>query len=108
MAAVNSISSVNICNDRISLLVGACFLIQAQALEITVLVSTRMCPQNSSFVYIVCIRPTSPRMIRREPEDIKVLRRRDDGVRFSIVPKLWPRELALYKLARNRKRVVFI
>lgn len=108
MAPVNSISSVNICNDRISLLLRACFLIQTQTLKIRVLVGTRMRPQDSGFVHVVCIRPTSSRVICREPEDIKVLRRRDDGVWFGIIAKLWPSELALYELARDRKRVVFI
>lgn len=108
MAPVDRIPPVDISHHSISLLFWACLLILTHALEISLLMCTRMCSQNGILVDIVGVGTAPTRMVWRETENVEVVKGRNDRVLFGIVAINWARELAFNEFSRDRERVVLI
>ncbi|KAL2001033.1 hypothetical protein VTN02DRAFT_2325 [Thermoascus thermophilus] len=108
VAPVDRIPPVDIGHHRVSLLFWARLFVLTHALEIGLLVRTRMRPQDGILVDVVGVGAAPTRVVWREPENVEVVTGRDDGVLLGIVAVDWAGELAFDELSRDRERVVLI
>lgn len=108
VATVNRITTIDIGDHGIPDLLWARLLIAVDLLEICLLVCASMCAQYRLVVDVVGIRPAATRVVRRETENVKVLRSCDNGVLFKVVAEYWRWELALNEFAGNGEGVVLV
>jgi len=108
VAAVNGITPVDIGDHGVSDFLRASLLIAVDLLEICLLMCACMCAQHRLVVDVIGIRARTPWVVRREAQDVEVLRGRDDGVLLRVVAEDGRGELALNELTSNGERVVLV
>ena len=85
MAAVNGISSVDICTNSITF--------TSVVTKYFCLVGTSVCSQYRVFVDIVSVCPTSSRVIFGKAKGIKILGNSDGWMKIVVVIVCWRREV---------------
>lgn len=108
MAAVDSISAIDVRDNGVSNLFGTRFLVPIDLLKVCLLVRASMCSQHGLLIDIVGIRAATTRMVQRKAEDIEVLRSRNNGTLLVVVSVDGTRELTFNELPGDSERVVLV
>jgi len=108
VAPVDCIPPVDIGHHCISHLLWVCLPILIHALEISLLMGTRVCSQNGIPIDIVGVGAAATRMIWRKTEDIEILSGGNDGVLFDIIAVNRARKLAFNESSGNCERVILV
>ncbi|EAU38027.1 phenylalanyl-tRNA synthetase, mitochondrial precursor [Aspergillus terreus NIH2624] len=108
VAAVDGVAAVDVGDDGVADLVRAGRLVAVELLEVGLLVGAGVGAQDGLVVDVVGVGAAAARVVGREAQHVKVVRRRDDRVRLGVVAvdRAWER--ALDQLARDGERVVLL